>query len=295
MQVITVPYLIANPDVGFVQACWVFTNPTETLLTKVCTLSETCNMGMMMMQNGPVHNLQHNSSHYFVHTSAHQLLQKSDLMLQAQEISLNYHFLCEQYTHFASGAFFNFNGTAGVWRKKCIDNVGGWNARTTVEDMDLSLRAYLAGWQAVFLKDTQCLNEVRPTWLCMLGCRCQRRGRRVAYALSCPIPAHARQSCSCLLPLKLIGSSSIAGPVGPSRYGRRLELLYFNQSCQYGARLRSSSTHSVFKSASATGQTLASTASWCPCPSTRQRCNSSLCCNLCVQRHESDRTSSETW
>jgi beta-mannan synthase len=79
---------------------------------------------------------------------------------QAQEISLNYHFRCEQYSYFASGAFFNFNGTAGVWRKACIDAVGGWNARTTVEDMDLSLRAYLGGWQAVYLKDLPCLNEV---------------------------------------------------------------------------------------------------------------------------------------
>lgn len=80
--------------------------------------------------------------------------------MQAQEIALNYHFHCEQYTYFASGGFFNFNGTAGVWRHKCIQDVGGWNARTTVEDMDLSLRAYLHGWQAVFLKHVPCLNEV---------------------------------------------------------------------------------------------------------------------------------------
>ena len=50
--------------------------------------------------------------------------------------------------------------TAGIWRRKTIEAVGGWNSRTTVEDMDLSLRTYLAGWKAVFLKDVTCLNEV---------------------------------------------------------------------------------------------------------------------------------------
>ena len=44
--------------------------------------------------------------------------------------------------------------------------VGGWNSRTTVEDMDLSLRAYLAGWKGMYLRDVTCLNEVR---VCILG------------------------------------------------------------------------------------------------------------------------------
>ena len=56
---------------------------------------------------------------------------------------------------------------AGVWRLACIEHAGGWNARTTVEDMDLSLRAYLRGWSAVFLHDVACLNEVRgPGLMC---------------------------------------------------------------------------------------------------------------------------------
>ena len=81
-------------------------------------------------------------------------------LTKAQEISLNFHVKCEQYVHFASGSFFNFNGTAGVWRRECIRTSGGWDARTTVEDMDLSLRAYLRGWKAVFLKDVTCKNEL---------------------------------------------------------------------------------------------------------------------------------------
>jgi len=195
---------------------------------------------------------------------------------QAQEISLNFHCKCEQFVHFATGSFFNFNGTAGVcplrrvpvprpprpawcmagfgaaalararraceavltrhspplclralrgcalacaahvpaqpqrtppqkqalatdtgsqahalappaqertggsaaqlvansawragvWRRKTIQTVGGWQSRTTVEDMDLSLRAYVNGWKAIYLTDTTCTNEARPPRAC---------------------------------------------------------------------------------------------------------------------------------
>jgi beta-mannan synthase len=81
-------------------------------------------------------------------------------LTKAQEVSLNYHMRCEQFTHSATGSFFNFNGTAGVWRRACIEAAGGWNSRTTVEDMDLSLRAYVKGWSAIFLEDVTCLNEL---------------------------------------------------------------------------------------------------------------------------------------
>ena len=52
-------------------------------------------------------------------------------LTRVQEISLNYHIRCEQYARFAAGLFFNFNGTAGVWRRRCIVDAGGWNNRTT--------------------------------------------------------------------------------------------------------------------------------------------------------------------
>lgn len=108
----TIPYLEGNPNVGYVQTRWVFTNADESYLTK------------------------------------------------AQEVSLSYHMKCEQYAHSATGSFFNFNGTAGIWRLHCIEDAGGWNSRTTVEDMDLSLRAYIKGWKAIFLNDVTCLNEL---------------------------------------------------------------------------------------------------------------------------------------
>ena len=55
-----------------------------------------------------------------------------------------------------------------MWRRKTIMTVGGWQSRTTVEDMDLSLRTYVNGWKAVYLSDTTCLNEVCPL-PCLLG------------------------------------------------------------------------------------------------------------------------------
>ena len=82
------------------------------------------------------------------------------LFCRYQEICLNAHIKCEQYARFATGNFFNFNGTGGVWRKQCITDAGGWNARTLVEDMDLSLRAFLRGWQFVWVYDMICPNEI---------------------------------------------------------------------------------------------------------------------------------------
>ena len=82
------------------------------------------------------------------------------VLTRVQEISLNYHIRCEQYARHAADVFFNFNGTAGVWRRACIEDAGGWNHRTTVEDMDLSLRAYLRWWKFIFLDDVTCPNEI---------------------------------------------------------------------------------------------------------------------------------------
>ena len=46
----------------------------------------------------------------------------------------------------ACRTYLQFNGSGGIWRKECMDSAGGWNDQTLVEDMDLSLRAYLVGW-----------------------------------------------------------------------------------------------------------------------------------------------------
>jgi cellulose synthase/poly-beta-1,6-N-acetylglucosamine synthase-like glycosyltransferase len=72
-------------------------------------------------------------------------------LTQAQGILLDAHFIIEHTARNRSGAFFNFNGTAGVWRRKAIEDGGGWQHDTLTEDLDLSYRAQLAGWRFVFL------------------------------------------------------------------------------------------------------------------------------------------------
>ncbi|XP_027344299.1 glucomannan 4-beta-mannosyltransferase 2-like isoform X3 [Abrus precatorius] len=85
------------------------------------------------------------------------------LLARMQEMSLDYHFTVEQEVGSAIHAFFNFNGTAGVWRIAAINEAGGWKDRTTVEDMDLAVRASLRGWKFVYLGDLQAKNELPST------------------------------------------------------------------------------------------------------------------------------------
>ncbi len=75
------------------------------------------------------------------------------LLTRVQAMFLDGHLLLEQTARSRSGRFFNFNGTAGLWRKSCIAEAGGWQHDTLTEDLDLSYRAQLAGWKFVFLSD----------------------------------------------------------------------------------------------------------------------------------------------
>lgn len=72
---------------------------------------------------------------------------------QAQALSLDFHFLVEQKAKSNSHLFMNFNGTAGIWRTICIEDAGGWQSSTLVEDLDLSYRAQMKGWKCVFIED----------------------------------------------------------------------------------------------------------------------------------------------
>ena len=74
-------------------------------------------------------------------------------LTQAQALNLDFHFLVEQKAKSNSSLFMNFNGTAGIWRKECIDDAGGWHTSTLVEDLDLSYRAQMKGWSCLFLPD----------------------------------------------------------------------------------------------------------------------------------------------
>jgi cellulose synthase/poly-beta-1,6-N-acetylglucosamine synthase-like glycosyltransferase len=108
----TIPILVADPRVGFVQSRWDFLNRTESLLTRT----------QAMMLDG--------------------------LML------------VEQPTKSARRWPFQFNGTAGVWQRTCIDDAGGWLSKSIVEDLDLSFRALIAGWRFVHLSDLAVFAEL---------------------------------------------------------------------------------------------------------------------------------------
>ncbi|KAJ7544859.1 hypothetical protein O6H91_09G096800 [Diphasiastrum complanatum] len=86
------------------------------------------------------------------------------IMTRMQEISLDYHFLVEQQVGSSTYGFFGFNGTAGVWRINAINEAGGWQDRTTVEDMDLAVRAGLKGWKFVYLNNLSVKNELPSTF-----------------------------------------------------------------------------------------------------------------------------------
>ncbi|XP_031270869.1 glucomannan 4-beta-mannosyltransferase 9-like [Pistacia vera] len=86
------------------------------------------------------------------------------LMTRMQEMSLDYHFTVEQEVGSSTYAFFGFNGTAGVWRIAALTEAGGWKDRTTVEDMDLAVRASLKGWKFVYLGDVKVKNELPSTF-----------------------------------------------------------------------------------------------------------------------------------
>ncbi|XVE68655.1 hypothetical protein DITRI_Ditri09bG0086200 [Diplodiscus trichospermus] len=86
------------------------------------------------------------------------------LMTRMQEMSLDYHFIVEQEVGSSTYAFFGFNGTAGVWRISALNEAGGWKDRTTVEDMDLAVRASLKGWKFVYVGDLKVKNELPSTF-----------------------------------------------------------------------------------------------------------------------------------
>ncbi|HEY8962606.1 MAG TPA: glycosyltransferase family 2 protein, partial [Luteolibacter sp.] len=77
-----------------------------------------------------------------------------------QAMFLDGHLELEQTARNRSGRFFTFNGTAGIWRKSCIADAGGWEHDTLTEDMDLSYRAQLKGWRFIFLNDVETPAEL---------------------------------------------------------------------------------------------------------------------------------------
>lgn len=110
----TVPYLVRDQGLGFVQTRWGYLNPAYSAMTR------------------------------------------------AQTLALDGHFVVEHLGRNRNGLLVNFNGTAGVWRRAAIASAGGWQADTLTEDVDLSFRAQLAGWRALYLDDVETPAELPP-------------------------------------------------------------------------------------------------------------------------------------
>jgi cellulose synthase/poly-beta-1,6-N-acetylglucosamine synthase-like glycosyltransferase len=82
------------------------------------------------------------------------------LLTNVETILLDGHFVVEHGARSRRGTFFNFNGTAGVWRRTAIDEAGGWQHDTLTEDTDLSYRAQLKGWKFLYLPEIECASEL---------------------------------------------------------------------------------------------------------------------------------------
>ncbi|KAG0488150.1 hypothetical protein HPP92_006678 [Vanilla planifolia] len=87
-----------------------------------------------------------------------------NLLTRLQNINLSFHFEVEQQVNGIFINFFGFNGTAGVWRIKALQDSGDRLERTTVEDMDIAVRAHLNGWKFIFLNDVKCLCELPESY-----------------------------------------------------------------------------------------------------------------------------------
>ncbi|MGE3165989.1 MAG: glycosyltransferase [Planctomycetota bacterium] len=90
-----------------------------------------------------------------VQTRWSYLNEGANLLTRVQAVLLDGHFAVEHCARAAAGRFFNFNGTAGVWRISAIEDAGGWRADTVTEDLDLSVRAWLRGWRFRYLDEVR--------------------------------------------------------------------------------------------------------------------------------------------
>ncbi len=130
------------------------------------------------------------------------------LLTRLQAIGIDGHFVVEQRARSEAGLLLNFNGSAGVWRRKCIEAAGGWQSDTLAEDLDLSYRAQLAGWHIVYAPQVTAPAELPPQLdaLRRQQARWAQGSIRVALKL---LPALFRSELA--WPLKLEGALHLTG------------------------------------------------------------------------------------
>jgi cellulose synthase/poly-beta-1,6-N-acetylglucosamine synthase-like glycosyltransferase len=100
-----------------------------------------------------------------------------------QSLAVDAHFMVEQFARSRGGYWFNFNGTAGVWRRSALESVGGWQADTLTEDLDLSYRAFLGGWRAAYAREV-CVPAELPV---SISAYRRQQGRWARGSLECAI------------------------------------------------------------------------------------------------------------
>ena len=118
--------------------------PSKDFLLRLVPLMEEDGLGMVQMRWG--------------HMNA-----RTSLLTQVQAWSLDAHFAVEQVARYTSGCFINFNGTAGLWKRSCIADAGGWHGDTLAEDLDLSYRAQLRGWKFRYINELEAPAELPAT------------------------------------------------------------------------------------------------------------------------------------
>jgi len=99
----------------------------------------------------------------FVQTRWAHVNRDYSLLTLLQSLIIDAHFMVEQFARWRAGYWFNFSGTAGIWRRAAMDDAGGWKADTLTEDLDLSYRAFLRGWHALYLRDVEVPAELPVT------------------------------------------------------------------------------------------------------------------------------------
>lgn len=96
----------------------------------------------------------------FIQTRWGHVNRDYSLLTYLQSLAIDAHFMVEQFARSRAGYWFNFNGTAGIWRRSALEDAGGWTADTLTEDLDLSYRAFLRGWDARYLRNVQTPAEL---------------------------------------------------------------------------------------------------------------------------------------
>ncbi len=96
----------------------------------------------------------------FIQTRWGHVNRDYSLLTYLQSLAIDAHFMVEQFARSHNRYWFNFNGTAGIWRRQALEDAGGWTADTLTEDLDLSYRVFLSGWKALYLRDVEVPAEL---------------------------------------------------------------------------------------------------------------------------------------